>query len=310
MVEKHVNRISASNLLWAPFGTRKRRRRSKRRADNQTSTLVAKASREFSLCPTMLRNRLLALLFYSLAIISACLAAFNLYLLCWIWSSLSGSGSSALRWTEWAKLDLLSSASSIKFRGKLSGQSWIRVGQVSALGEKPVEELKLTSSESISFKSLNDNQSSLLLAKSSIKFPKGFRVKSANHSSASSVLECHQQVSSSASNCHLLGLPRSVKLSTDLGVDANRKSMQVSRVKTGRIHSATNLLQLLSSNSSLFVARNGSVELTALDDIILLSRKSNVSHSNQKRVERISLQPLNDSLHYESSAGDMENKLC
>lgn len=218
-------------------------------------------------------KNLQVLLFYTLTVIVISLTAFNFYLFCWIWSSLAGKGSSSISATKWAKMDLVSSWSSIKFNGRVTSKQVLRVERL--IGREKLLNISSRSDVSIGRMSreeqkkgdeiknlphLADTFIHLDARRRRINFPNGLIVKDA--------LVC-------AHECELRA-PR-ISLTNERGLDFDGKSMQVRRIQTNRLHSPTNGLNLLSSNRSLFRSEAGKVELLALDELALFSRNSHVS---------------------------------
>ena len=258
-------------------------------------------------------NNLRILLFYLISIIVVCLTAFNFYLFCWIWSSLSSGTSSSSTATTTStssgqpRMDLLSSWNSIKFNGRLSSKRAIEVDLAELLATAAAasssvndnvdltahqDMLTISSGNSVQVKrqqtsdqdrSAAKKRESLLpplvelFAKEKrIEFASGLIVRNlAQSSSRKRSLQNEQVLVCKNSSCELR-VPI-VKLTNPKGVNFNRKSVQTPTIYTKRIHSPTNSLNFLSTNTSLFHSKGGPIEVFALEDITMLSRNSAVS---------------------------------
>lgn len=238
------------------------------------------------------------LLFYMLAVIVVCLTAFNFYLFCWIWSSLSGGSVPAGDAAQWPKLDLFSSWDELEFEGRLASRLGVQVGELRNRANDTT--LRLSSPNDVQLVgrrwsaaqqttedeitvvpqvvSTNDMFQPLLrLAKQQVQFPAGLQVSalSAHTSNSTSEppgdrIECD---AAPGTECRLKA--PLMRLASGLGVDFDRKSVQTSLVETNRLHSAINALGLMSTGLASFEA--ASMELRALDEVLLLSRNSFVS---------------------------------
>lgn len=241
------------------------------------------------------------LIFYMLAVIVVCLTAFNFYLFCWIWSSLGGGGGGLNDQRsvaggvvgEWPRFNLISSWNEIQVEGRLSARSAVQVSELHNRADNAVllissphsvqivEDLQRNIEESNNHQESDDgvNQQPLLVvAKRQVQFPAGLQVSSLLQTDQSSpILPGHERISCDAApgnECRLRAPV--VRLTNQRGVDFDRKSVQTNLVETRRIHSATNSLSLLSPSSSLLNS-SSSIELIALDELLLFSRNSSVS---------------------------------
>lgn len=213
-----------------------------------------------------------SLLLYSCSIIVVCLNIFNLYLFAWVWSSLSGSGSSPTHSLQWAKIDFVSSMGLIKFSGKLTSKRTLKMSNLQVLqepSETTSELLRIYSNRSIDFATAHSQL--LRLDTNRIAFPAGLKVTVGNENLQSAQLVCPIN----KTQCRLEA-PR-FRFTSAQGLDFRKLSLQSSKIAVQRIHSATHQVSLLAHKASKFESGRQSVRLRALDSVSLFSMKSFVS---------------------------------
>lgn len=218
-----------------------------------------------------LMKNLTSLLTRTLAIVVVSLTVFNFYLLAWLWSSL-GNGQSI---DQRIMLDPLKLWQSDKSGVKLSPRSSLQVDRVLSSGAK----LRLKGSESVEFELAGQSDCKLLQLdgrSQRISFPSGVSIASA---SGKTKLDCNSEPNGGC--CTPEAAVIKLCPAQSAPIDFDRKSLEVrQRVllhSRGRIHSATSQLRLLSSDRTTFESQSGHLNLTALDDILLASRRSFVS---------------------------------
>lgn len=227
-------------------------------------------------------RNLRSLLLYSCSIIVVCLNVFNLYLFAWVWSSLSGSGSSPTHSLQWAKIDFVSSWGSIKFPGKLTSKRPFKMVNIQALQEEhqqddttgagwPPKLLRILSNQSID---LSASQGSLLsLNAERIAFTAGLMVVASNQDSSQQASRLVCLVNET--KCELEA-PR-IRFTSARGLDFEQRPMQTRKLAAQRIHSPTRQLSLASQDAGKFESIQRAVKLQALDHVSLFSMKSFVS---------------------------------
>lgn len=229
------------------------------------------------------KERLASLIVYTVALIVVCLTAFNFYLLLWIWSALR----------DGRQLDLLSAWDEFGVEGKLVSRNQFQVGRIKSRRDT----LKICpsnaqfmgeSKKSIKFQLAPNNASAEepanLLELSSddrCSFESGFQVRGLH--SARVALVCgqptaatHNQRQRSSRRC-LVDKSQVVRLANTRGVDFLGKSVQTNQVTTRQLHSALNELHLMSPDESLFGSSNGTIGVRSMEDVILASKRANVS---------------------------------
>lgn len=252
------------------------------------------------------RERLVSLIVYTVSFSVICLSAFNFYLLVWIWSGLR----------DGRQLDLLSSWDEFKIEGLLVSRRPFEVNQIHPRNGKNLQIISDSSSsnsnnnnsiiefqDSSSAETLEQSKTLMELSEQDgCRFASGLKVRGL--SSGRVGLACglaHRQTKlddpntrrSTNHECLLEGGNdvAVVQLSHSKGVDFRAKSVQTNRIKTKRLHSALNELHLMSSNESSFESFGGPIRVHSMDDLILASKRSNVSGKNSKSLS-LSLTPL------------------
>lgn len=243
---------------------------------------------------------------YSLILILFCLSIFNLYLLNWIWLTLGGNtvGSFGKDFEPTTgkrlPIDLLASTKdTLRFTNDyLIASSNFEVDSISS----PASELQISSSAFT--KTLATNQASnrgeqkqdanssiefytnsdkLLefTSSGSVKFPAGFQVRYlASHNSSESesnnvILNCKPKTQICNFNA------QTIKYLNKNGLDFDGTAIQLSRLKTNRIHSPTNTLSLRTNGDLEFKSSTDSINIQSLDDLTLSSHNKAVSFNSK-----------------------------
>ena len=225
------------------------------------------------------RANLVGLLVGLVSILSVCLTAFNVYLFVWICSALNAGQSlpnSALSLLD--RLELLGdSAGRIKLDGRLITRRPFSVDEIRQdhLGGSE-SSLRLTSANKITFRAANQSSSfSISSQRNSLEFPTGLLISS--RPDGPSEIQCEpagpNTTSSGENSCRLRA--KQMKLTNPTGVDlSNVKSIQTNRVRTRRLHSSLQKLQLLAGVGATFRSLEDELQLQALDLVSIGRRHS------------------------------------
>lgn len=251
------------------------------------------------LCSNQNRNQLaIAFTASTLSMVVTFLAIFNVYLLAWIWSSLDTTATNRVngsKQSNWAKFDLLSSQNTIKFVGKLITKQPIEAKLIShRRGQQDVSDmLEISSLNSIQFETLgSENVSSsnflqLIATEKQIQLPSRVQVKHpADKNITKLALICERPQRNRSrmvtASCSFKGTKKIV-FSNRRGLrlsNRSKQSIESKQIESNRFHSATNRLNMISSDAIYLTSLSNAVQLVALDELVLSSHKSRVSYDD------------------------------
>lgn len=209
------------------------------------------------------QTNLVSLFFCTLAIVSICLSAFNLYLFAWIWSKMGAArGASG----SVPPMEFIDSSDVLKFNGRLTSAKGVSVQELRGQSSR----LTLSASGGVEFKATNETL--LNVGPRKLAFPAGLRVRSplAEEEAAPNAIECsHGDDPRMRPSCQL-NVPH-LKLSNQREkIDFATNSLQVPKVSARRLHSQLNKLQLMSSNHLELRSTSGRIGAQALETVRLV----------------------------------------
>ena len=275
-------------------------------------------------CSRNASKNLASLLFCFLLIVSICLAAFNFYLLAWIWSNFEGQLGPINNQLGVNLLNELNFFHKHRHRGdkirlsrNLISEKTLSARLISGIDQvhrdnfdAHARELNSLSSElsGLTFSSKSElrfggNQSaraSLIISapQNSLAFPNGLLVRPSRVDSVSGrepivCAAADRDRRYPAGQCRLTS--SRFELTSGERVDFLNKSIQTNRLRTKRLHSPLNKIQLLSTDSIKFESKSKQIHVEALDTVSLGSRNSIVSVETDEGASkaRVSLSASN-----------------